>query len=244
MEKAFKKAIKKILQAQGKAIINAFIKLMTEKKANGMSKDEAEKKANELIDKIFKAIEAGYGTDKIVKELLPLWTESGKLGNQFLNNIQFTKPEDGTLFAVINDDYTDWLDTYGADMVTNVNQTTKDITKQIIKDGLVNGDSTAKIAKALSDKIEEYSESRSTMIALTETHNSFMKGNFMTAETSGFKYKTWITAGDSHVRASHQELNGMKIEIDKDFKSGLGHPGDDRAPASETVYCRCILYYE
>lgn len=243
MEKVFKAKIKKIFKAQCKAIINALIKLLTEKKDNGMSEDDAEKKAEELIKKIFGITEADYGVEEIFSELLPLWLESGKLGNQFFNNIQFTKPEDGKLFAVINDDYTTWLDAYGADMVTKVNRTTKDITKQIIKDGLVNGDSTDKIAKALANKIDAYSESRATVIAETETHNSFMKGNFMSATESGFKNKTWITSGDSHVRSSHQALNNVTVPIDKDFKPGLGHPGDSRAPASETVRCRCILFY-
>lgn len=217
---------------------------MSEKKADGMDKDSADKQAEELAASIFTMLEATYGEQTIMEVLLPEWLNCGELGNQFLNNIQFTKPEDGTLFSVINDSYLDWLNTYGGGQIKNINETTQKIVQQIISDGLVNGDSTAKIADALMEKIGEYSEARATKIALTEVHNSALTGNYMTASASGFQWKTWVSAADNKVRESHRRLNGTRIEIDKEFKAGLYFPGDSRADASEVVFCRCILYYE
>lgn len=218
---------------------------MNEKKAkdSGLSDDEAGKQANTIVDNIFAIIAGEQGTQLIMDELIPLWLNAAEAGNDFFNSIQFTKPENGTLFSAFRDDYMTWLDTYGTDRITYVNQTTKDITRAIIKDGLANGDSINTIANSLVTEIENYSKRRAVTIAETEIHNSFMKGNFMSANESGFKNKTWITAGDGHVRDTHKALNNKKVKIDEDFKPGLGFPGDSRAPARETIKCRCILFY-
>jgi len=245
IENLFKNVVLKILLSQSQAIKASFLKIINEKKVkdDGMSSDEADKQSKSLVDKIFKVIESTVAFKAIMSQLLPLWLNAAETGNEFFNIIQFTKPEDGTLFSVIRDDYTTWLDTYGTDMITSVTQTTKDITREIIKDGLINGDSINTIADNLVSKIDEYSKRRAVTIAETETHNSFMKGNFMSANASGFKNKTWITAGDGQVRDTHKALNNKTVKIDKDFKPSLGYPGDSRAPAKETIKCRCILMY-
>lgn len=61
--------------------------------------------------------------------------------------------------------------------------------------------------------------------------------------------KTWLTAGDARVRASHQQLNGVTIPVfdDFDLKAEDGKhyaakgPLDPRLPAGETIMCRCRL---
>ncbi|SHJ13861.1 phage minor head protein [Clostridium magnum] len=244
VEKRFKVKITKILLAQADAIKKAFLKHMKEKKNDnkGMSEEEGEKLANEITLAISYSVDGLQ--ESMIKELEPLWIASGEAGNEYFNLIQFTKPEDGTLFDIIRQDYLDWLEKYGALKVTQVNDTTKGLTRRLIREGLRAGCSTSQIAEELASQISEYSKSRAVLISETEIHNSFSKGNFMTAQASGFKYKTWITAGDGHVRDTHKALNNKKIKIDQDFKSGLGHPGDSRAPARETIRCRCVLYFE
>lgn len=212
-------------------------------KDKGMSGDDADNLIKNILDKIMNDIESTAATNKIMSELLPAWLNSGEIGNEFFNNIQFTNPEDGTLFDVFREDYLTWLNTYGTDRITYVTQTTKDITRAIIKEGLVNGDSINTIADNLESTIEDYSKRRSVTIAETEIHNSFMRGNFMSATESGFTNKTWITAGDGHVRDTHKALNNKTVKIDEEFKPGLKYPGDPDAPARETIKCRCILFY-
>ena len=53
--------------------------------------------------------------------------------------------------------------------------------------------------------------------------------------------RVWVTRGDLAVRSSHVALNGEERAIDEDFKPNLRFPGDPRAPASETINCRCRI---
>lgn len=214
---------------------------MKEKKEdNKISNEEAEKQANEIADNIFKTDE---GVQTIMTALLPFYINAGELSAQFFGQIHLTDEETGKLFGIIRDDYTEWLDEYGGNQIVRINETTKLLTRDIIKQGLINGDSTDKIVKSLSDSIAEYSVKRAKTIAETEMHNSFMRANFVSANSSGFKYKKWISAQDASVRSFHQALNGKVVKIDEDFKPGLGFPGDSRAAAKETVRCRCIIRF-
>jgi SPP1 gp7 family putative phage head morphogenesis protein len=217
---------------------------MSEKKEdNNITEEEAEKQAEKIASNF-------YDFDKdvtvILSILIPIYLQAGELGNVQFNTIQFgiqATADKGVLFAIIRDDYLTWLQEYGGNKIVQINETTKEITKRIIKEGLLNGDGVEAIAKNLSDKIEEYSLFRARRIALTEMHNSYMRGNFISAEASGFKYKKWISSKDSHVRSSHQQLNGKIVKINEDFKPNLGYPGDSRGIAKEVINCRCILTY-
>lgn len=55
----------------------------------------------------------------------------------------------------------------------------------------------------------------------------------------------WRTAGDGRVRdPSHTLMNGQTRPFGEPFRSGTGnllrYPGDNRAPAHDTVRCRCV----
>ena len=55
--------------------------------------------------------------------------------------------------------------------------------------------------------------------------------------------QTWHTAKDERVRGTHRTMHRQKRPIGEPFVSGAGNllmrPGDSRAPASETIQCRC-----
>lgn len=57
--------------------------------------------------------------------------------------------------------------------------------------------------------------------------------------------RTWSTAGDERVRASHVAMDGQERGVGEDFVSGDGNtlkfPGDPDAPASDVVNCRCMI---
>lgn len=240
LEKKFENKIKKILIAQGEAIAQAYLKYVKENKDNeDITEEEAEKKVEEISDKIFKEDE---GVQTTLAALLPFYIEAGKLGAEFFENIHVTNQE-GTIYNIIRDNYMNWLNTYGCERIVMVSRTTKEITRRIIKKGLLVGDSTDKIANTLSSLIEDYSKHRALRIANTEMHNTFMRANMFSANASGFKYKKWITCRDNAVRSTHQPLDGKVVGINEDFKPGLGYPGDPRADKRETIRCRCIMRY-
>lgn len=57
--------------------------------------------------------------------------------------------------------------------------------------------------------------------------------------------QTWVTAADARVRhPSHTFMNGQTRPMGEAFLSGTGnllrYPGDQSAPASDTIRCRCV----
>jgi hypothetical protein len=57
--------------------------------------------------------------------------------------------------------------------------------------------------------------------------------------------REWNTARDERVRSSHRFMHGQKRGVLEPFLSGDGNqlmfPGDPRAPASDTIECRCAV---
>ena len=93
---------------------------------------------------------------------------------------------------------------------------------------------------------------RSQTIARTESLAAVHRGSdaaFRQAIAAGLidpdLSQTWHTAGDGRVRVpSHTFMNGQVRPFGVSFLSGTGnqlrYPGDSRAPASDTVQCRCV----
>lgn len=95
----------------------------------------------------------------------------------------------------------------------------------------------------------QVSKARAQMIASQETMNALWQGQADVVDRAAAELdlkvmKTWRSASDKRVRASHRALNGKTITLGEDFKPGLGRPGDMRAPPAETLRCRCTLLYK
>ncbi|BAO53110.1 putative head morphogenesis protein [Pseudomonas phage KPP23] len=105
--------------------------------------------------------------------------------------------------------------------------------------------------------VERYREQtlryRSEVIARTEALRAVHEADeeaFQQAMDSGDLeedeiIQTWSTARDERVRGSHRPMNGQRRRLGEPFTTGNGYsiryPGDSRAPASETIQCRCVL---
>jgi hypothetical protein len=58
--------------------------------------------------------------------------------------------------------------------------------------------------------------------------------------------KTWVTAGDAAVRASHRSAAGQVVPVDQSFQVGssmLSFPGDPGGALAEVLNCRCVALY-
>lgn len=110
----------------------------------------------------------------------------------------------------------------------------------IITDGIQNGDSIGTIANNLRDFYNGFSPMAALRIARTETTRGINGGTLEYFDAVGAKTKTWLTAGDEHVRETHVHQHGMTILLDQKFPNGLSYPGDEGDP-SEVVNCRCTL---
>ena len=93
-----------------------------------------------------------------------------------------------------------------------------------------------------------FSQERALIVAQNEA-NTVMNGvDFQAALSSGKKYKTWITEGDTRVRPWHEEVDNKTIPIDDMFAVGndnLRFPHDYiNGSAENLINCRCTCTYE
>lgn len=111
--------------------------------------------------------------------------------------------------------------------------------RDIVTEGLANGESYGQIAKAISDEYAGISSARAQLIASTEIGNAYNEGTLQAAQSLESKgvtmEKAWLTAGDDKVDPDCEanEAQGW-IDLGDMFPSGderpLAHPG-----------CRCSL---
>lgn len=127
-----------------------------------------------------------------------------------------------------------------------VNDTTLQLIKDGLTEGLNKGESIEGIARRLTD-IFDYSENyRSVRTARTEIIGASNAGQLDAYRENGVEEKEWITARDEKVRDSHQ-IDGQTIDINEDFTLNSGirlqYPGDrtGNAPAGELINCRCCV---
>lgn len=211
----------------------------------------AEKKAEQVkdaIDEVHKAMEkriletdlnvAGFmdvqREKKIAKDALtPLMVKLYKEGGQAALDALFKKSgdhffTDAVLLSAIEG---------RVEFFTNsIMDTTFDILKAKIVDGVKNGDGVDVIAKSIREYFDDMSKSRAKTIAQTET-------NFVLSKSTNDAYtqspvvtgKEWLTVGDDRVREEHVENDGVIVAKGQAFPSG------EMYPAEHSVNCRCAL---
>lgn len=100
---------------------------------------------------------------------------------------------------------------------------------------------------------ERYLIYRSQVIARTEALRAVHQGVEEMYQQSfdsglldpGQLVRIWITSRDARVRDTHNGMNGQQRQVGEQFETDAGnllrYPGDELAPASEIVQCRCVL---
>lgn len=131
-------------------------------------------------------------------------------------------------------------------MVQNIDDTTRGMLRDALSEGIAAGESlgdlTARVDAIFGDRL-----ARSARVARTETAAAFNFGTVEGYRQSGVvEQKEWLTAGDEHVRDTHQQLDGTAVPLDDVFVSSSGarlsFPGDpDCNDAGEVINCRCTL---
>lgn len=144
---------------------------------------------------------------------------------------------------------TEYLNKHGAEMVSQINETTRSTIKKIVTDGIAQGKSYDNMAEEIQERFETFAEgrpqhhidSRAHHVAITETGNAFEHGNNLGAqqlkEMGVQMEKKWVTVGDNKVSdgCATNEAEGW-IDIDANHNSGDQHPL--RFPG-----CRCHEQY-
>jgi hypothetical protein len=138
-----------------------------------------------------------------------------------------------------------YLDKYAADLVSNIDETTRDTLNRLITGGVQEGLSYQKIAATLRDQFDNWSEpqafiqDRAEMVAVTEIGNAYEAGSravVQDLQDTGLEYeKSWLAEGDA---CPICEANAEQdwISADDGFDSG------DDTPTAHPA-CRCTTLY-
>jgi len=123
--------------------------------------------------------------------------------------------------------------------------------KQEITQGLVQGESYAKMAKRFTEALGS-DAGKAIKVAQTEAHRNYQAGRLASGEQAASKgvemWKVWEATLDDKTRDSHAALDQTKVEMDEDFESpvtGAVGPGPGMmGTAEDDINCRCSLRYE
>lgn len=142
-----------------------------------------------------------------------------------------------------------YIEEHGAELVTGINETTREYLRTIIHQGIDEGWSYDRMARAITARFAEFAvgrpqehiKSRAHLISITEVGQAYEAGNEIVVRDlvdAGLRMeKSWSTVGDNRVdpHCKENEAQGW-IPFDEPFGDGsmrpLAHPA-----------CRCTALY-
>ena len=138
-----------------------------------------------------------------------------------------------------------------ATKVTQINRTTENQIRRIIRGGIDEGLSVAKIGANIRTMAAPMSALRANIIARTETHTAANFGAQQAAELTGLNMmREWVSAQDDRTRdtseADHVDADGQTVGMKEPFTvSGekLMFPGDPSGSAANVINCRCAVVF-
>lgn len=115
----------------------------------------------------------------------------------------------------------------------------------IIKQGIIQGESVDQIAKRLCTDLSSQNESKMAMFArtaITGAQNAGRQVQMNQAAERGIEvHKRWIAVMDNRTRDSHRAMDGEEVPYNEDFPNGLEYPGDPSGDPAEVYNCRCTM---
>jgi HK97 family phage portal protein len=139
----------------------------------------------------------------------------------------------------------DWASQYSAQLITNVNDTTRKAVQNSVARWYENGEHLDALTKDLKPI---FGKRRARLIAMTETTHSAAQGTLRGYEASGVvKAMIWMTANDEKVCPYCGSLDGQTVGLQGNFSDAL--PPDLQAKLSGRTFktppahpgCRCRI---
>ena len=113
----------------------------------------------------------------------------------------------------------DWARAYSADLITNVNATTRSAVRESVARWYTNGEHLDALTKDLAPT---FGKQRARMIAQTETTKAAARGTLTSYSASGVvKAMVWLTANDEKVCPWCGSLDGQIVELTGNFSDKL-----------------------
>jgi len=152
-------------------------------------------------------------------------------------------------YSMANTRAVDWYMKHGAELVTQINATTRIQIKRIVLDGIEKGQSYGEMARRIKRRFIQFGakkpqlhiRNRAELVSVTETRMAYEAGAYEGARELaqvGLKMeKKWLTVGDERVSEGCSANEGESwIPYDETF--GSGHLHSPRFPG-----CRCDIEY-
>lgn len=169
------------------------------------------------------------------QEIIDLLSDTAqKSGNQFL--VEVGVPDDSSAFLQVNTRAVAYAQAHAADLVTQIDDSTRDEIRSIIADGLTDGLTYQQVSDKLED-MYSFSPERADLIARTESsiaNNQGVLQGMREIKAGGSKIKKiWLPDADACDECVDNGDAGA-IDLDEDFPTG-----DDSPPAHPN--CRCDM---
>ncbi|MDQ0417913.1 HK97 family phage portal protein [Croceifilum oryzae] len=147
-------------------------------------------------------------------------------------------------FDVWSTEIKKWISLVVGEKITQIIQTTLDLVRKVLLEGVMEGEGIPQLAKRLQKVYDGFSSQRAVTIARTEVISASNAASRFAAKQSELELvKEWISTRDSRTRPSHQYLDRERRELDEVYSNGLMFPGDPTGKATETIKCRCTEGY-
>lgn len=129
-----------------------------------------------------------------------------------------------------------------AELVSQVNDTTRDALRKAIAEGVTESESVEALAERINTVFDKADSSRARNIAQTESTRAAGFGSVEAITQAGIATKEWVSTQDGATRESHAEMDGQVVATDGEFISPEGgsaaYPGGFGI-AEEDIGCRC-----
>lgn len=175
-----------------------------------------------------------------------------QVGKKFAGAVfrSFQKAQVGFSEDLFMNNVLNMIEGQGAVMIANIDQTTKNIIKQVIATEVKRGTEINEIALQISKKLKSGSFLRSITIARTEVIRASNAGALLGANQTGLALnKEWISTLDDRTRSDgfdHVIANGEIVPKDAKFVmtgEQLDYPLDFSGSPGNTINCRCTLAF-
>lgn len=232
-EDGYKKAIERVSKDQEKKILADWERWI---ESGEDPEDALEKSIKENL---------GLEADQtLYKNLLNPWLTSMQAGAKLAGSILGTTIN----FNLFNPAFTSWIYDHGLKQAKGINGTTAENLRSTLAAAIENGENQQVRAQLLKGVFTQLSDTRSMLIARTESATTVNFGQLATYKAEGIKKKEWLSAGDSDVRAWHdtRQIVGIDDEFTlTDPKTGktwnLRYPGDPAGGPENACNCRCTI---
>lgn len=220
----------RLFAQQGKLYISEFSKYQKELK-EAITQDDMDA----LFDDTNVSVKMGNAIESAVEIGLTLGADN------LLTQFESLAFDADVVFNLKNPRAVEYLKNYGVDRVSQIDDTSREILRKLLVDGIENGMSYSRMVTLLRAQFGEWSTKRAKLIAVTEMGNAYQRGNLIVGQdlaAAGLKMeKSWLTRGDDLVDP-HCSANAAQgwIDVNKEHSSGAMTPLDHPR-------CRCVELY-